>query len=118
MAHILAVDDSEPIRKLIHMVLTNAGHMVDLACDGIEGLQCFQQRSYQLVITDINMPRMDGIEFIREIRNLSLNIPILALTTEWADNIRERGTEAGANGWIIKPFKPEQFRNIVRQIAE
>lgn len=118
MAHILAVDDSEPIRKLVQLVLTSAGHTVDLACDGQEGIEAFSGKKYDIIVTDINMPRMNGIEFIKAVRGRDEDIPILALTTESEEPMRQQGQAAGANGWIVKPFKAPQFLDIIRQISE
>jgi two-component system chemotaxis response regulator CheY len=117
MAHILAVDDSEPIRKMLRMVLANSGHTLELAADGIEALDIFSRNSFNLVVTDINMPRMTGLELIRQIRYLNAEIPILALTTESEQRIREQGKIAGVDGWIVKPFRPAQFLDIVKQIS-
>lgn len=117
MAHILAVDDSEPIRKMLRMVLANSGHTLELAEDGIEALDKFSRHRFDLVVTDINMPRMTGLELIRQIRNLTKDVPILALTTESEQQMRERGKTAGVDGWIVKPFRPAQFLDIVKQIS-
>lgn len=117
MAHILAVDDSEPIRKMLKMVLANSGHTLELAADGIEALDIFSRNSFNLVVTDINMPRMTGLELIRQIRYLNTEIPILALTTESEQRTREQGKIAGVDGWIVKPFRPAQFLDIVKQIS-
>lgn len=117
MAHILAVDDSEPIRKMLNVVLANSGHTLELAVDGVEALDIFSRNRFDLVVTDINMPRMTGIELIRQIRILNSEIPILALTTESDQQMRDRGKIAGADGWIVKPFRPAQFLDIIRQIS-
>lgn len=118
MAQILIVDDSETIRKLADMTLSAAGHSVAHACDGEEGLSKFQTGSFDLVISDINMPKKNGIELVKAIRALNSEIPILVLTTESEDAMRKKGAEAGADGWIVKPFKPAQFVDIVKQILE
>ena len=117
MAHILAVDDSEPIRKLVTTVLISSGHTLELACDGIEALERFARNRFDLVVTDINMPRMAGIELVRQIRSINADVPILALTTESDQQMREQGRLAGVDGWIVKPFKPSQFLDIVRQVS-
>lgn len=116
MAHILAVDDSEPMRKMVELVLKSGGHTVDLANDGAEGLRKFRTGKYDLIVTDINMPQMGGIELIGAVREINAEIPILALTTESEDEMRKKGAHAGADGWIVKPFKPAQFLDIIHQI--
>jgi len=117
MATILAVDDSETMRQMVKMTLQAGNYQVVLASDGEEGLNKFlNSTGVDLVITDINMPKLDGIGLIREIRARNTTVPILALTTESEDTMRKKGAEAGANGWMVKPFKPAQFIDIVRQI--
>jgi len=118
MATILAVDDSETMRQMVKMTLTAGNYNVVLAHDGEDGLSKFTSTAgIDLVITDINMPRMDGLALIREIRARNQDVPILALTTESEDGMRKQGADAGANGWLVKPFKPAQFIDIVRQIV-
>lgn len=117
MATILAVDDSETMRQMVKMTLQAGNYQVVLASDGEEGLSKFlNSTAVDLVITDINMPKLDGIGLIKEIRARNTSVPILALTTESEDTMRKKGAEAGANGWMVKPFKPAQFIDIVRQI--
>lgn len=116
MKRILTVDDSEPMRKMLGIVLKAGGYDVVSAGDGAEGLQLFQNSPVDLIITDINMPVMDGIEFIRQIRLVSPDVPIVALTTESEDAMRRRGHEAGANGWVVKPFKPQPLLDYLRQL--
>jgi two-component system chemotaxis response regulator CheY len=116
MGNILAVDDSEPMRKMVELVLKSGGHQVTLANDGVEALQKFQASKFDLIVTDINMPEMNGIELIKAVRAQHSDIPIVALTTESDDALRKKGAEAGADGWVVKPFKPAQFLDIIRQI--
>jgi two-component system chemotaxis response regulator CheY len=116
MGNILAVDDSEPMRKMVELVLKSGGHQVTLANDGVEALQKFQAGKFDLIVTDINMPNMNGIELIKAVRAQHSDIPIVALTTESEDDMRKKGAEAGADGWVVKPFKPAQFLDIIRQI--
>ncbi|MFO1469877.1 MAG: response regulator [Turneriella sp.] len=117
MATILAVDDSETMRQMVKLTLMAGNHKVVLADDGEDGLSKYlSTTNFDLVITDINMPKMDGIGLIKEIRSRNNTIPILALTTESEDGMRKKGADAGANGWLVKPFKPAQFMDIVRQI--
>ncbi len=117
MQTILAVDDSETMRQMVKMTLQAGNYNVVLANDGEDGLDKFMSTSnIGLVVTDINMPKMDGIGLIREIRSRNPDVPILALTTESEEGMRKKGADAGANGWLVKPFKPAQFIDIVRQI--
>ncbi len=117
MPTVLAVDDSETMRQMVKMTLQAGNYQVVLAVDGEDGLKQFTSRTdIDLVITDINMLKMDGIGLIREIRARNKDVPILALTTESEDGMRKKGAEAGANGWLVKPFKPAQFIDVVRQI--
>lgn len=114
---ILAIDDSETMRDMVQQTLEMGEYEVILANDGQEGLEKFKQNSeIGLIITDINMPVMDGITLIKEIRNLSKEIPILTLTTESEDNMKNEGARAGANGWIVKPMRPAQLLDIIEQI--
>jgi two-component system, chemotaxis family, chemotaxis protein CheY len=118
MATILAVDDSETMLSMIKQTLEMGGYSVLLARDGKDGLSKFQENksNLQLIITDINMPVMDGITLIQELRKLDKEIPILTLTTESEDGMKQKGYEAGANGWIVKPFRPAQFLDIIKQV--
>jgi len=118
MAKILAVDDSQPIREMVTLTLKSGGHEIVTAVDGAEGLALFKKEKFDLVVTDINMPEMDGFTLIREIRALDNKIPVLALTTESEQTKRQSGQQAGVDGWIVKPFKPAQFLAIVKQILE
>ncbi|TGK02601.1 response regulator [Leptospira langatensis] len=115
---ILAVDDSATMRSLVQQTLGMGGYDVVLASDGQEGIEKFGLAPFDLVITDINMPVMDGIAFIREVRKKNSDIPILTLTTESEDNMKQKGAEAGANGWIVKPFRPAQFLDIIKQVMQ
>ncbi|MCE9500335.1 MAG: response regulator [Leptospira sp.] len=113
---ILAVDDSVTMREMVKQILDLGGYDSVFANDGMEGLEKFNTITADLVITDINMPRMDGITFIREIRKINTDVPILTLTTESESGIMKEGQMAGANGWVVKPFRPAQFLDIVKQI--
>lgn len=108
MAKILAVDDSKTIQKFVSFVLKMKKHDVVLANDGIEALENIRNYNFDLVITDLNMPRMNGIELIKEIRSGSVNsdIPIILLTTESEDIDKDMGFKAGANSYMLKPFDP------------
>ena len=115
---ILAVDDSISIRKSISFVLTQEGYEVVEAVDGVGGLAKAKEDKFNLVITDINMPNMDGIEMIKQIRQTEgyKFTPIIALTTENQDSKMQEGKAAGATGWIVKPFTSEKLLAIVKKI--
>ena len=115
---ILAVDDSISIRKSISFVLTQEGYEVVEAVDGVDGLAKAKEDKFNLVITDINMPNMDGIEMKKQIRQTEgyKFTPIIALTTENQDSKMQEGKAAGATGWIVKPFTSEKLLAIVKKI--
>lgn len=118
MAKILAVDDSASMRQMVTFTLKEAGYEVVEAADGVEALEKAKADSFDLVISDVNMPRMDGIELIRELRGLSQFkfTPILMLTTESGDDKKQEGKSAGATGWIVKPFNPDQLLNTIKRV--
>ncbi|SGY99810.1 FOG: CheY-like receiver [Moritella viscosa] len=109
MKRILAVDDSVSIREMVQFTLKQAGYHVDAAVDGVDGLEKAKTGHFDLIISDINMPRMDGISLIRQLRNERTYkfTPILMLTTESGSDKKMDGKSAGATGWIVKPFNPE-----------
>ncbi|MBT3308753.1 MAG: response regulator [Gammaproteobacteria bacterium] len=111
MTKILAVDDSPSLRQMVAFTLKGAGHDVSEASDGVEALGIARGQAFDLVITDINMPNMDGLQLIAELRKLPnfKFTPILCLTTESSDDKKRQGKEAGATGWIVKPFSPEKL---------
>ena len=112
MARIIAVDDSASMRQMVSFTLKGAGHDVIEASDGVEALKLANQESgVDLVISDINMPNMDGISLIKELRTLAPYkfTPILMLTTESSTDKKMEGKAAGATGWIVKPFNPDQL---------
>jgi two-component system chemotaxis response regulator CheY len=115
---ILTVDDASTMRKVVALALASAGHEVIEAEDGVAALAVLQGRHVDLVITDVNMPRMDGIEFTRQARLMSQfqRTPILLLTTESDAEIKARGRAAGATGWIVKPFKQDQLLAVVAKV--
>lgn len=115
---ILTVDDAPTMRKVIALALTGAGHEVIEAEDGLSALAVLRSRQVHLVITDVNMPRMDGIEFTRQARSMPQfnRTPILLLTTESDPTIKARGREAGATGWIVKPFQQAQLLAVVAKV--
>jgi two-component system chemotaxis response regulator CheY len=103
MARILAVDDSAAMRQMVGITLTGAGHQVEQANDGREALQIAERQKFDLVITDVNMPNMDGITLVRELRNLASYkfVPLLVLTTEATAERKQQGKAAGATGWLV-----------------
>lgn len=118
MQTVLAVDDSETMRQMVKMTLQTSSYNLILACDGEEALNTFMSATgVDLVVTDINMPKLDGLGLIKAIRERNQDVSILALTTESEDNMRKKGAEAAANGWLTKPFKPAQFIEVVKRIV-
>jgi two-component system chemotaxis response regulator CheY len=118
MAKILAVDDSASMRQMVSFTLKGAGHQVDEASNGQEALGKARSGKYDLVITDVNMPVMDGISLIRNLRAESAYryIPMLMLTTESAADKKSEGKAAGATGWIVKPFNPDQLVATIKKV--
>jgi two-component system chemotaxis response regulator CheY len=115
---ILAVDDSASMRQMVRFTLEGAGYEVVQAADGVEALDFARTRGVDLVLTDVNMPRMDGITLVKELRALSTYkfTPMLVLTTESGSETKQRGKQAGATGWIVKPFNPEQLLNTIARV--
>lgn len=118
MATILTADDTATMRQMISFTLGSAGHTVVQASDGSEALALARTRKFDLVIADINMPVMDGISLVKSLRTLPdyKFTPILILTTESQDQKRQEGRGAGATGWIVKPFNPEQLLTVVKKV--
>jgi two-component system chemotaxis response regulator CheY len=119
MARIMAVDDSPSMRKMVRVTLQNGGHEVVEAFDGREALDIAKaQPAVDLVLTDINMPNMDGIELVRELRLLPhyRGVPLLVLTTDASAQKKQEGKAAGATGWIVKPFNPERLLAAVARV--
>lgn len=117
-AKILTVDDSASIRLTTRVTLSNAGYTVTEAVDGLDGLSKLQADEYDLVITDLNMPNMDGLTMIRELRKLPAHtgVPVIFLTTESDGEIKAQAKAAGATGWLTKPFDPESLVKIARKV--
>jgi two-component system chemotaxis response regulator CheY len=115
---ILAVDDSGSLRQMVVFSLKAAGYQVTEAVDGMDGLEKAKSGVFDLVLTDQNMPRMDGLGLIRALRTLPnyQKIPILMLTTEFSDEMKSKGRAAGANGWLVKPFDPQRLTEVVRKV--
>ncbi|MCB1740081.1 MAG: response regulator [Gammaproteobacteria bacterium] len=120
MARVLAVDDSRSMRQMVEFTLRSAGHEVLLAEDGVQALEVAQNEKVELVLTDVNMPRMDGISLIRALRQLPAYrfVPILTLTTESAAEKKAQGKQAGATGWIVKPFQPDTLLATIDKVLD
>ncbi|MGQ5523999.1 response regulator [Chitinimonas sp. PSY-7] len=115
---ILTVDDSAAIRQMVTFTLKTAGFQVVEASDGEAGLRTAKSQKVDLVLTDQNMPRMDGLSLIRALRAEPQykTTPILMLTTEAGDAMKAQGREAGATGWLVKPFDPQKLLDVVRKV--
>jgi two-component system chemotaxis response regulator CheY len=118
MASILTVDDSASIRQAIKIALANEGHHVVEAGDGADGLSKAGAGDFALVITDLNMPVMDGLTMIRHLRAKPAytGVPILFLSTESDADVKAQAKAAGATGWLTKPFDPEQLVRVVKKV--
>ncbi|ARE41751.1 Chemotaxis regulator - transmits chemoreceptor signals to flagelllar motor components CheY [Rhodovulum sp. P5] len=119
MTNVLAIDDSLTMREMVRECLSSAGFTVTTANDGVDGVSQFSQDRYDAVITDINMPKMDGFGVIESIRGGDTNtrVPILVLTTESGASMKERARKAGATGWIVKPFEDESLVSVIRRVT-
>ena len=116
---ILAVDDSESVRQMVSLTLSEAGYEVIQAKDGQDALRKLKTSIVDMIITDYYMPNMNGIEVLREVRWSDSShkfVPIIMLTTKYNDSKKEQGREAGASGWIVKPFKPENLISVVKKV--
>lgn len=115
---ILAVDDSGSLRQMVVFSLKAAGYSVTEAVDGVDALEKAKTQTFDLVLTDQNMPRMDGLTLIRSLRELTsyARVPILMLTTEFSDEMKAKGKAAGANGWLVKPFDPQRLTEVVKKV--
>ncbi len=118
MASILVVDDSTTMRQMVAFTLSSAGHEVTEAPDGSKALVAAKQKKFDLVITDVNMPGMNGIDLVQSLRGLPecKFIPILVLTTEAGAELKQKGKSAGATGWIVKPFNPEVLLETLKKV--
>lgn len=114
----LIVDDSTSMRQMVAYTLRQAGFAVLEGCDGADALEKLGEQRVSLVITDLNMPVMDGIEFIRRLRARpnAKYTPVLMLTTESQISKKQEGKSAGATGWIVKPFQPEKLLEVVAKV--
>jgi two-component system, chemotaxis family, chemotaxis protein CheY len=117
-ATILAVDDSASIRQMVKFTLKHAGYGVVEAADGVEALEYARNNPVDLVLTDVNMPRMDGITLVRELRQLLSYkyVPMLVLTTEAGVDKKMEGKQAGATGWLVKPFNPDKLLATIAKV--
>lgn len=113
--NILAIDDSPSVRKLVEFTLKSKGFQVASAKDGQEALELMAKEQFDAIVLDINMPRMDGLEFLQTMRpnDAYASIPVIVLTTEGLEADRDRAMELGATAYIIKPFKPTQLLSLV-----
>ena len=118
MKTILAVDDSGSLRQMLSFSLKAAGYGVIEAVDGQDGLDKAKQQQVDMVLTDQNMPGMDGLSLIKALRAMKnyRNVPILMLTTESGDDMKAMGRAAGANGWLVKPFDPARLTEVVKKL--
>jgi len=116
----LIVDDSASMRQLIAFTIKDAGYDVLLAENGKDALEKMSRTKIDMVITDLNMPEMDGIAFIREVRGKTdyKFVPIVMLTTESQEAKKQEGRAAGASGWIVKPFSPSQLMDVVKKFVK
>jgi two-component system chemotaxis response regulator CheY len=117
-AKILIVEDSRSMRRIVRSALESEGYQVAESEDGRQALNALGDVAPHLIITDVNMPEVDGISLVREIRRLpSFRFtPVIILTTESGEDMKENGRAAGATGWIVKPFTPEQLVAVVRKV--
>jgi two-component system chemotaxis response regulator CheY len=118
MHSILAVDDSVSMRQMVSYTLKSAGFEVVEAVDGEDAFEKARQRHFDLVLTDQNMPRLDGIGLTRRLREHPSfkTTPILILTTESSDQMKQAGRAAGATGWLVKPFEPTKLIEVIRKV--
>lgn len=116
---VLIVDDSASLRQVVSLSLKGAGYQVIEACDGRDALGKLGGQKVHLIISDVNMPNMDGIAFVREVKkNPSYKFtPVIMLTTEAAEEKKRLGQEAGARAWVVKPFQPQQMLAAVAKLA-
>lgn len=116
---VLAIDDSKTIRELLRSVMEEAGFDFTSAVDGLDGVERYAEVRPDIVITDINMPNMDGYGVIDAIRkgDIDNQVPILVLTTESGDKLKARAREAGATGWIVKPFDDVALVSVIRRVT-
>jgi two-component system chemotaxis response regulator CheY len=119
MQSILAVDDSASMRQMLAFTLKGAGYQVIEAVDGLDALEKVRGQTVDVVLTDHNMPRMDGLALTRSLRAQERfrTVPVLILTTESGDEVKQAGRAAGATGWLVKPFDPARLLEVIRKVA-
>ncbi len=115
---IMTADDSASVRQMVSFTLRQAGYDVVEAVDGEDALTKLRSNKVNILVTDLNMPKMDGIELIRQVRNDARYkfMPIIMLTTESQVSKKQEGKAAGATGWIVKPFRPEQLLAVIKKV--
>ncbi len=116
---ILTIDDSATIRELLLAALSGMGFRVVQAVDGMAALETLKREKADIIITDVNMPRLDGLAFIEALRKDQANraTPVLVLTTETDQALKDRARKAGATGWIVKPFDPAKLADAIRRVT-
>lgn len=119
MKRVMTVDDSATVRQVLKMVLTEAGYHVVEAHDGQDALEKLSMHPVDMLVTDLNMPRVDGIDLIRSVRRQPgyRFMPIIMLTSESQPELKQAGKAAGASGWVTKPFRSEQLLAVVKMIC-
>lgn len=120
MPVILTVDDSPSMRKMVSFTLVGAGYQVVEAVDGVDAIEKAQTQNFDLVLTDQNIPRLDGLGLTRRLRESPQfkAVPILMLTTESSDLMKQAGRAAGATGWLVKPFDPERLIEVIKKVIK
>ena len=118
MKTVLVVDDSASIRQMVGFTLKSAGYNVVEAVDGMDGLSKAKAQQVNAVLTDQNMPKLDGIGLVTQLRTLPnyQKTPILVLTTEASDELKTKGRAAGATGWMVKPFDPQKLLEVMKKV--
>jgi two-component system chemotaxis response regulator CheY len=118
MKKVMTIDDSASVRKMVSYTLKGVGYGVVEAADGLEALDILGDTDVQVLVVDVNMPRMGGLEFVRKVRKIPNHVstPVIMLTTESAEESIEEGKAAGASAWMVKPFSPEQLVEVVRKV--
>jgi len=116
---IMIVDDSASLRQVVSIALKNAGYDVVEACDGKDALNKLDGRKLHLIISDVNMPNMDGLTFVKAAKQLPAYkfTPVIMLTTEAGDAMKQQGQAAGAKAWVVKPFQPAQMLGAVAKLV-
>jgi two-component system chemotaxis response regulator CheY len=116
---VLTIDDSRTMRDMLKAALVPNGFDVWQASDGLEGLELMRRKAFDVVITDINMPVMDGLTFLSRVRSCEdyIGLPVLVLTTENTQEKKEAGKKVGATGWIVKPFEPDALIRAIRRVC-